>query len=206
MLSESSINDSGKFRVVPFERPRTRGRPLTYYHPLLVIPELSRGVSIFNQFFLRFWGKQRRSCRPWNVVKIHTNVYNLETASPKPYEFLKRVISFVTTIKYCHLVTIWKKLRWKSHVLAHFKSIIEIRKKIKSLYGLGGPCPNITDVCINFNHVSRSITWLGDISQPYNIYICGIFLTNIANMKNFYAGILQVQENSLVKLKGEYQG
>ncbi|XP_068755893.1 uncharacterized protein [Montipora capricornis] len=35
LLSEASINDSSKFRAVPLERPSSKGRPPTYYHPLL---------------------------------------------------------------------------------------------------------------------------------------------------------------------------
>ena len=35
LLSEASINDSSKFREVPLERPPGKGRPPTYYHPLL---------------------------------------------------------------------------------------------------------------------------------------------------------------------------
>ena len=35
----------------------------------------------------------------------------LRQRPPKPYKFLKWVISFVTTVKSCHSVTIWKKLR-----------------------------------------------------------------------------------------------
>ena len=35
LLSEASINDSSKFRAVPLERPSSKGRPQTYYHPLL---------------------------------------------------------------------------------------------------------------------------------------------------------------------------
>ena len=35
LLSEASINDSSKFRAVPLERPPGKGRPPTYYHPLL---------------------------------------------------------------------------------------------------------------------------------------------------------------------------
>ncbi|XP_058941979.2 uncharacterized protein [Pocillopora verrucosa] len=35
LLSEASINDTSKFRFVDSERPRTRGRPPKYYHPLL---------------------------------------------------------------------------------------------------------------------------------------------------------------------------
>ena len=35
LLSEASINDTGKYRFVDSERPKTRGRPRKYYHPLL---------------------------------------------------------------------------------------------------------------------------------------------------------------------------
>ena len=35
LLSEASINDTSKFRPVSLERPKTKGRPPTYYHPLL---------------------------------------------------------------------------------------------------------------------------------------------------------------------------
>ena len=35
LLSEASINDASKFRPVPLEGPPSRGRPPTYYHPLL---------------------------------------------------------------------------------------------------------------------------------------------------------------------------
>jgi len=33
-LSEASINDTSKFCLVDKERPKTRGRPPKYYHPL----------------------------------------------------------------------------------------------------------------------------------------------------------------------------
>ena len=35
LLSEASINDTSKFRPVDTQRPKTRGRPVKYYHPLL---------------------------------------------------------------------------------------------------------------------------------------------------------------------------
>ena len=35
LLSKASIDDSSKFRAVPLERPSGKGRPPTYYHPLL---------------------------------------------------------------------------------------------------------------------------------------------------------------------------
>ena len=35
LLSEASVNDTNKFRSVPLERPKSRGRPPKHYHPLL---------------------------------------------------------------------------------------------------------------------------------------------------------------------------
>ena len=35
LLSEASINDETKLKSVSLERPRTKGRPPKYYHPLL---------------------------------------------------------------------------------------------------------------------------------------------------------------------------
>ena len=41
LLSEASINDTSKFRPVDTQRPKTRGRPVKYYHPLLQRPKQS---------------------------------------------------------------------------------------------------------------------------------------------------------------------
>ena len=47
LLSEASINDTSKFRPVSLERPKTKGRPPTYYHPLL---EKEKGIdSLFSR-------------------------------------------------------------------------------------------------------------------------------------------------------------
>jgi len=35
LLSEASVNDTSKFRLVDPERPKTTGRPSNYHHPLL---------------------------------------------------------------------------------------------------------------------------------------------------------------------------
>ena len=69
---------------------------------------------------------------------------------PKPNKLLKFFISFVTTVKSRHAPTIWKKLRWKSLCLRILKSITEIMKNFKSLYGIGGRCLKIRNVCKDF--------------------------------------------------------
>ena len=35
LLSDASVNDTSKFCAVPIERPKSKGRPPKYYHPLL---------------------------------------------------------------------------------------------------------------------------------------------------------------------------
>ena len=35
LLSGASINNTSKFQAIPLERPKTRGRPPIFYHPLL---------------------------------------------------------------------------------------------------------------------------------------------------------------------------
>ena len=57
----------------------------------------------------------------------------------------------VTTVKSCHAPSIWNKMRWKSPCLLILKSIMEIIKNFKSLYGLiGGGFLKIRDVCMDF--------------------------------------------------------
>ena len=68
----------------------------------------------------------------------------------KPYKLLKFFISFVTTVKSRHAPSVWKKLRWKSLCLPILKSITEIMKNFMSLYGFGGRCLKIRDVCMDF--------------------------------------------------------
>ena len=74
----------------------------------------------------------------------------LKHRPPKPYKLLKFFVSFVTTVKSRNSATIWKKLRWKSRTFTHFKCITEIIKKFKSLYGFGGRCLNVREVCMDF--------------------------------------------------------
>ena len=56
----------------------------------------------------------------------------------------------MTAVESRHALTIWKKLRWKSLCLPILKSITEIMKNFKTLYGFGERCPKIRDVCMDF--------------------------------------------------------
>ena len=83
--------------------------------------ERSRSELTFAQVWC-FWGKRRRSYRLWNMVQHYIKMYlMLRQRRPKPYKFLKCFISFVKTVKSCHLDTIWRNLRWKSPMLVHFE-------------------------------------------------------------------------------------
>ena len=95
----------------------------------------------------------------WTETKLWTLKYGsksiqtsliLRQRPPKPYKVLKFFIGFVTTVKSRHAPTIWKKLRWKSLCFPILKSITEIMKNFKSLYGFGERCLKITGVCMDF--------------------------------------------------------
>ena len=56
---------------------------------------------------------------------------------------------FLLNCKIRHASASWKELIRKSLCLPIFRNITEIVKKIKSLYGFGGRCHKITDVCMD---------------------------------------------------------
>ena len=68
---------------------------------------------------------------------------------PKPYKLFKIFHFFLLNCKIRHASTTWKELIRKSLCLSVFRNIAEIVKKIKSLYGLGGRCHKITEVCMD---------------------------------------------------------
>ena len=132
----------------------------------------------------------------WTETKLWTLKYGskyiqtsliLRQRPPKPYKLLKFFISFVTTIKSHHAPTIWKKLRWKSLSLPILKSITEVMKNFKSLYGFGGRCLKIRDVCRDFEpyfkvhnlvsvHPKSIIPWSNDQSR-HDLSCCGVSLS-----------------------------
>ena len=71
-------------------------------------------------------------------LKIHTNVSNFVTVSPK-------------TFKIHHASTSYKELIQKSLCLLIFRNITEIVKKIYiyKIYRFEGRCHKITDVCMD---------------------------------------------------------
>ena len=82
-------------------------------------------------------------------LKIYTNVCNYVTASPKTINSLKYFSVFLLNCKIGHASTTRKELIRKSLCLSIFRNITEVMKKIKSLYGFGGCCHKITDVCMD---------------------------------------------------------
>ena len=89
----------------------------------------------------------------WTLKRCSKSIQTsliLRQRPPKPYKLLRFFISFVTTVKSLHAPTVWKKLRWKSLCLPILKSITEIMKNFKSLYGFEGRCLKIRDVCTDF--------------------------------------------------------
>ena len=95
LLSEASINDTSKFCAVPLERPKTRGRPSKYYHPLLqkekildstvrrILPKtIADSVSPSGSRFAHLYGlpkthKEQLAMRP---ILSATDTYNFPLA------------------------------------------------------------------------------------------------------------------------------
>ena len=95
LLSEASINDASKFRPIDSERPKTRGRPPKYYHPLLqkekeletlvrkILPKSiadtlrPRGSRLAHLYGLPKTHKEQLAVRP---ILSATNTYNYSLA------------------------------------------------------------------------------------------------------------------------------
>ena len=111
----------------------------------------------------------------------------LKHRPPKPYKLLKFFVSFVTTVKSRHSATIWKKLRWKSRTFTHFKCITEIIKKFKSLYGFGGRCLNIREVCMDFEPCFK-------VHNLVSVYPKGIKLGQMTNLNVIFHVVVSVYQ------------
>ena len=113
---------------------------------------------------------------------------------PKPYKLLKFFISFVTAVKFRHALTIWKKLRWKLLCLpTQVKEYHGNHKNFKSLYGIGGRCLKITDVCMDFESyfkvhnlvtVHPKSVILGQITNPNMIFHVVVSLYQLIKIWN----------------------
>ena len=94
--------------------------------------ERSRSQLSFEQVWC-FWGKRRWSYRPWNnpwLKSIKMSVM-LRRRPPKPYKFLKFIISLWDLVIRSPFERNWDE----HHVcLPIFKIITEIKKHFKSLY------------------------------------------------------------------------
>ena len=106
-------------------------------------------LVIWPSMMLLGWLETKLWTLKYGSKSIQTSLISRKSP-PKPYKILKFFISFVTTVKSCHAPAIWKKMRWKSLCLLILKSITEIIKYFKSLYGFGGRCLKIKDVCMDF--------------------------------------------------------
>ena len=82
--------------------------------------------------------------------KIHTNVSNLERASPKTIKTPKIFHQFCDNCKIPSCNFYSKEAELKIAMFANFKDYHGNHKNFKSLYGFGGRCLRIKDVCIDF--------------------------------------------------------
>ena len=83
--------------------------------------------------------------------KIHTNVSNFDTASPKTVKTLKIFHHFCDNCKILSCTYYLKEAAMKIALFAHFKEYHENHKlKLNSLYGFRGRFLKIRDVCKDF--------------------------------------------------------
>ena len=115
----------------------------------------------------------------------------LRQRPPKSYKLLKFFISFVTTVKSRHATSIWKKLRWKSLCLPILKTITEIIKFFKSLYGFGGRCLKIRDVGMDFEPYFK-------VHNLVNVHPKNIKLVQMTNINMIF--YVMVSDYRLVKI------
>ena len=82
--------------------------------------------------------------------RIHTNVSNFKTASPKTTYTLKVIYQFFDNCKIPSCTHYLKAVEMKIALFAYFKEYHGNHKNFKSLYDFGGRCLTITDVCMDF--------------------------------------------------------
>ena len=104
----------------------------------------------------------------WTGTKLWTLKYGsksiqtsliLRQRPPKPHKLLKFFMISVILFKMgkhsdFHLSFFQIVGAWRG-----FTVVTKMMKNFKSLYGFGGRCLKIRDVCMDLSHVSRSITW-----------------------------------------------
>ena len=82
-------------------------------------------------------------------IKIHTNVSNFETASPKTILTLKISYQFCDNRKIPLCTYYLKEVEMKIAMFAHFKQHLRgNHKNVKSLYDFGGRSLKIRDVSV----------------------------------------------------------
>ena len=75
-----------------------------------------------------------------------TTIWLFQTTYPRVDDSLSLILF---NCKIRHASSTWKELIRKSLCLPLVRNITEIVKKIRSLYGFGGRCNKITDVCMD---------------------------------------------------------
>ena len=119
--------------------------------------------------------------------KIHTNVSNFETASPKPYKLVKFFMISVIVFKMgkrsdFHLSFFHIEVAWRN-----FAVVIKLMKNFNfmSLYGFGGRCLKIRDVCMDFEPNFK-------VCNLISIYPKSIKLGQMTNLNMFFHVVVSV--------------
>ena len=119
--------------------------------------------------------------------KIRTNVSNFETASPKAIRTLKIFYQFCDNCKILSYTCYLKEAEMKIAMFAHFKEHHGNHKNFKSLYGLGGCCLTIRDVCMGFEPYFK-------VHNLVSVYSKSIILGQMINLGMVFHVVVSVYQ------------
>ena len=91
--------------------------------------------------------------------KIHTNVSNFETASPKTIQTLQIFHQFCENCKIPSCTYYWKEAEMKITMFAHFKEYHGNHEIFRVYMVLGDAVSKLETFVWILSHISRSITW-----------------------------------------------
>ena len=115
--------------------------------------------------------------------KIHTNVSNVETSSPKTLKIFYQFCDNCKISSFCYHL---KEAEMKITYICPFLRVNHRNhKKFKSLYGFGGRCLNIREVCMDFEPCFK-------VHNLVSVYPKGMKLGQMTNLNVIFHVLVSV--------------